>query len=551
MLDRSRLSRRSFMQRSAAVAAGAAMAGWSGTHTGKVARAGSIWNPVYEDIQEATIADLQAQMTDGSLTAQHLTGMYLARIAQLDQDGPRLNSVMMTNPDALNIAINLDRERAEGNVRGPLHGIPVLLKDNIDTADQMPNTGGSIALANNFRTQDATIAARLREAGAIVLGKTNLSEWANFRSTQSSSGWSGAGRQTKNPYVLTHNPCGSSSGSGAAASANFAAAAIGTETDGSIVCPANANGLVGIKPTVGLTSRAGVIPIAHSQDTIGPLARTVADAAAVLSAIAGPDPRDAMTAAGADQVQADYTEFLDPDALNGARIGVPRTGGMWGYSPEADGIVEAAIQAMRDMGATVIDPADIPTADQMASSNAEFTVLLYEFKADLNAYLATVGPDVPVRSLADLIEFNTANWEIEMPYFGQEIFEMAVDLGGLDDPTYLAALAESHTLSREQGLDAVLDQYDLDALVAPTGSPAWPTDVLNGDHFLGASSGPAAMAGYPLVSVPAGDSFGLPVNLTFMGRTWSEPTLIALAYAFEQGTMHRRAPRMLPSLDLP
>ncbi len=341
MSGRTRLSRRSFMQRSAAVAAGAAMTGWSGSVAGRVAMAGSVWNPVHEDIQEATIADLQARMTDGSLDAQHLTGMYLARIAQLDQDGPRLNSVIMTNPDALRIAIELDRERAAGTVRGPLHGIPILLKDNIDTADAMPNTAGSIALANNYRSQDATIAARLRDAGAIVLGKTNLSEWANFRSTQSSSGWSGVGRQTKNPYVLTHNPCGSSSGSGAAASANFAAAAIGTETDGSIVCPATANGVVGIKPTVGLTSRAGVIPIAHSQDTVGPLARTVADAAAVLSAIAGPDPRDPMTAASAAQVKSDYTAFLDPEALDGARIGVPRTGGMWGYSPEADGIVEA------------------------------------------------------------------------------------------------------------------------------------------------------------------------------------------------------------------
>jgi len=551
MSGRTRLSRRSFMQRSAAVAAGAAMTGWSGSVAGRVAMAGSVWNPVHEDIQEATIADLQARMTDGSLDAQHLTGMYLARIAQLDQDGPRLNSVIMTNPDALRIAIELDRERAAGTVRGPLHGIPILLKDNIDTADAMPNTAGSIALANNYRSQDATIAARLRDAGAIVLGKTNLSEWANFRSTQSSSGWSGVGRQTKNPYVLTHNPCGSSSGSGAAASANFAAAAIGTETDGSIVCPATANGVVGIKPTVGLTSRAGVIPIAHSQDTVGPLARTVADAAAVLSAIAGPDPRDPMTAASAAQVKSDYTAFLDPEALDGARIGVPRTGGMWGYSPEADGIVEAAIQAMRDMGATIVDPANIPSMEQIGASSAEFTVLLYEFKADLNAYLATVGADVPVRSLADLIDYNAANWQVEMPYFGQEIFEMAADLGGLNDPVYLAALAESHMLSRAQGLDAVLDQYDLDALVAPTGSPAWPTDVLNGDHFLGASSSPAAMAGYPLVSVPAGDSFGLPVNVTFMGRAYSEPALIALAYAFEQGTMHRTAPRMLPSLDLP
>ena len=546
-----RLNRRSFMQRAALAAAGTAMAGMTPALAPRTARAVSVWNPVYEDIQEMTIAQMRDAMTAGTLTSQQLTGMYVARILQLDQDGPRVNSVIRVNPDAVSSAGDLDRERAAGNVRGPLHGIPILLKDNIDTADGMPNTAGSIALANNFPAQDATVAARLRAAGAVILGKANLSEWANFRSTQSSSGWSGVGRQTKNPYVLTHNPCGSSSGSGAAVSANFAAATLGTETDGSIVCPATANGVVGIKPTVGLTSRAGVIPISRSQDTVGPLARTVADAAAVLSALAGPDPRDPMTAASAGNVSDDYTQYLNKNGLAGARIGVPRTGGYWGYSPEADAIVEAAIAAMRDQGAEIIDPANIPTAEQIASDPSEFTVLLYEFKSDLNAYLATVGPQVPVRTLADLIDFNNANASVEMPYFGQEIFIMAEALGPLTEQAYIDALTTSRSLSRAQGIDAVMDQYNLDALVAPTGSPAWPTDLINGDHFLGASSSPAAMAGYPLVSVPAGYSYGLPVGVTFMGRAWSEPTLIKLAYAFEQATMHRVAPKMLPTLDLP
>jgi amidase len=552
MFSGGRLSRRTFMQRSAMAAAGTAAIGLV-TPVAASAAASSLseWTPVYEDIQEMTIADMLAAMEDGSLTSRALTGMYLARIRQLDQDGPKLNSVIMTNPDAVDIAAAMDAERAAGNVRGPLHGIPILLKDNIDTADKMPNTGGSVALANNYRSEDSTVAKRLRDAGAVILGKTNLSEWANFRSSQSSSGWSGVGRQTNNPYVLTHNPCGSSSGSGAAVSANFAAAALGTETDGSIVCPATNNGVVGIKPTVGLTSRAGVIPIAHSQDTVGPLARTVADAAAVLSALVGVDARDPMTADSAGKFETDYLEYLDEDGLKGKRIGVPRKGGMWGYSPETDAIAEAAIARMRELGAEIIDPADLPSVDEFSGDTSEFTVLLYEFKADLNAYLATCNSDVAVHSLAELIAFNEAHADVEMPYFGQEIFYQAADLGPLTDQDYLDALETSHRISRTEGIDAVMDQHNLDALVAPTGSPAWPTDLINGDHFLGASSTPAAMAGYPLISVPAGYSFGLPVGITFMGRAWSEPTLIAMAYAFEQGTKHRTAPKMLPSLDLP
>jgi amidase len=457
----------------------------------------------------------------------------------------------MVNPDAIHIAQQMDDERAGGSVRGPLHGIPIILKDNIDTHDEMPNTAGSWALIHNYPTRDSTIAAKLRAAGAVIIGKANLSEWANFRGNNSSSGWSGVGRQTKNPYVLTHNPCGSSSGTGSAVSASFAAVGIGTETDGSIVCPSSLNALVGIKPTVGLTSRAGVIPISHSQDTVGPMARTVADAAAVLGAIAGPDPRDPMTADSEGNYVTDYTQYLDSNGLVGARIGVPRTGGYWGYSAEADAICEAAIQALRELGAEIVDPANIPTADEIAMSPAEFNVLLYEFQPDLNAYLATCPPEVTSRTLADLIEFNRAHADVEMPYFGQELFEIAAAMGPLTDPAYIASLEESHRLSRTEGIDAVMDELGLDALIAPTGSPSWPIDLINGDHFMGASSSPAAMAGYPLVTVPAGYSWGLPVGLTFMGRAWSEGTLIKLAYAFEQGTKHRYAPKFLRSLELP
>jgi len=551
MLARTIMTRRTLLQRSAIAAAGTAMAGIAGVSTAQSAGASDAWNPVHRGIEEATIADVQAAMEAGTLTARQLVGMYLERIAAYDQSGPMLRSVVNIDAAAsLHAASMLDAERAASGPRGPLHGIPVLLKDNIDVTG-MPNTGGSVALANNYPLQDATVAAKLREAGAIILGKTNLSEWANFRSTQSSSGWSGYGRQTKNPYYLNYNPCGSSSGSGTATSANLAMVSLGTETDGSIVCPSSLTGLVGIKPTVGLTSRAGVIPISHTQDTIGPMARTVADAAAVLGALTGVDPRDAATERSAGNSQTDYLQYLDANALAGARIGVPRTGGYWGYSPEADAICEAAIATMRELGAEIIDPADIPTAEQIATDPAEFTVLLYEFEPDLNAYLATMPPDVPYRTLADLIAFNNEHAHIEMPYFGQEIFEMAHNIGSLTDAAYLDALETSQRIAGVEGIDAVMDQYDLDALVAPTGSPAWPTDLINGDHFLGASSSPAAMAGYPLVTLPAGYSYGLPVGLTLMGRAWSEPTLIALAYAFEQATHHRQVPAMLANRELP
>ncbi len=501
----------------------------------------------FAELEEVTIERLQAEMSTGKMTAHQLTEMCIARIEALDWQGPEIRSVIEVNPDALEIADTLDRERVERGARSPLHGIPILLKDNIDTADRMHTTAGSLALLNARPANDAFVAERLRRAGAILLGKANMSEWANFRSTHSSSGWSARGGQALNPYALDRSPCGSSSGSATAVAANLAPVALGTETDGSILCPASVNGVVGIKPTVGLTSRAGVIPIAHSQDTVGPFARTVADAALVLGAITGVDASDPATGASARRSFTDYTPFLDPHALRGARIGISREV-YFGYSEKADRIAEEAITVLRGLGAVIVDPANIPTAKDMQDSESEMTVLLYEFKANINAYFASLGHDAPVRTLNDLIAFNVAHAAEEMPYFGQELFEKAQEKGLLTDPAYLAALEESRRLSRQRGIDAVMDEHQIDALVMPSGSPAWKIDLITGDHHTGGSSQPAALAGYPAITVPAGDVYGLPVGLTFMGRAFSEPKLIGLAYAYEQASRLRQAPRFRRSV---
>ncbi len=496
------------------------------------------------ELEEATIAQLQAEMNAGTHTARSLAEAYLGRIDAIDGG---MRSVIEVNPDAVAIAVALDAERKAKGPRGPLHGIPVVVKDNIATADRMATTAGSLALVGAKAPRDSFVAERLRAAGAVILGKTNLSEWANFRSSKSSSGWSGRGGQCRNPYALDRSPCGSSSGTGAAVSANLAAVGVGTETDGSIVCPSAINSLVGIKPTVGLVSRSGIVPISHTQDTAGPMARTVADAAALLGALAGVDPRDAATAGGRGKAAADYTSFLDPNGLEGARIGVARAK-FFGYSSETDALAEAALVAMKRLGAVIVDPADIPHAGDF--DDAEFEVLLYEFKADLNAYLAEWAPGAPVRTLADVIAFNEQHRDREMPYFGQDTMEKAEKKGPLTEKAYLKALKTCRALSRAKGLDAVMTTHRLDAIVAPTGGPPWTIDLVNGDHFLGASSTPAAVSGYPSVTVPAGYVFGLPVGLSFIGRAWSEGTLIRLAYAFEQGTKLRRPPRLLATADL-
>jgi len=496
------------------------------------------------ELEEATIAQLQAEMNAGTHTARSLAEAYLGRIEAIDGG---MRSVIEVNPDAVAIAVALDAERKAKGPRGPLHGIPVVVKDNIATADRMATTAGSLALVGAKAPRDSFVAERLRAAGAVILGKTNLSEWANFRSSKSSSGWSGRGGQCRNPYALDRSPCGSSSGTGAAVSANLAAVGVGTETDGSIVCPSAINSLVGIKPTVGLVSRSGIVPISHTQDTAGPMARTVAGAAALLGALAGVDPRDAATAVGRGKAAADYTEFLDPNGLKGARIGVARAK-FFGYSSETDALAEAALVAMKRLGAVIVDPADIPHAGEF--DDAEFEVLLYEFKADLNAYLAEWAPGAPVRTLADVIAFNEQHRDREMPYFGQDTMEKAEKKGPLTEKAYLKALKTCRALSRAKGLDAVMTTHRLDAIVAPTGGPPWTIDLVNGDHFLGASSTPAAVSGYPSITVPAGYVFGLPVGMSFIGRAWSEGTLIRLAYAFEQGTKLRRPPRLLATADL-
>jgi amidase len=499
--------------------------------------------PEGDGVTDASVAELRALFDRGALTAVAAAQRFLERIDRLDKHGPAINAVIELNPEALPIAAALDAELKTGHRRGPLHGVPVLIKDNIDTADQMKTSAGSLALARSTPPRDAFIVERLRAAGAVILGKTNLSEWANFRSTRSTSGWSARGGLTRNPHVLDRNTSGSSSGTAAALAAGFATLGVGTETDGSIISPSSLCGIVGIKPTMGLCARSGIIPLAPSQDTPGPMARTVADAAALLSALAGVDARDPATQDGRRQAQDDYTAFLDARGLAGARLGVPRN--LAGFHPEVDRALDAAILALRDAGAVVVDQLTLPTAQKF--DDAELEVMLYEFKASINSYLASLGPASAVKTLTDLIAFNQAEHDREMPWFGQELFERAQKKGPLGEPAYRAARARCLRMARREGLDRLLDPHRLDAIIAPSNQPAWITDLLNGDHFTGGNTAFAAVAGYPSLTVPMGFTHALPLGLSFIGRPWNEGTLIKLAYAFEQHTRARRAPRFLPT----
>lgn len=497
------------------------------------------------DLVEATVVQLQAAMTSGRLSARSLAAHYLKRIAAIDKAGPHLNAIIEINPDALQIADTLDRERREKGPRGPLHGIPVLIKDNIATADRMSTTAGSLALYGIRPPHDSHVAAQLRAAGALILGKTNLSEWANMRSPRSTSGWSGRGGLTRNPYALDRNCSGSSSGSAAAIAANLAALAVGSETDGSIVSPASICGLVGIKPTLGVISRNGIIPIAHSQDTAGPMARTVTDAAILLNALAGIDERDPITKDSAGKVP-DYLKYLDKDGLKGARIGVARN--FFGNNDEVDAVIERALTVLKAQGAVLIDPVEVPNVAKYVDSEME--VLLYEFKADLQAYLAEFASASSISNMSDVIAFNDRHHDRELQFFGQEFLQRANAKGDLDSKAYLDALANNQRYARAEGIDQVMKEHQLDALVAPTGGPAWLNDFINGDHAGAGFSTPAAVAGYPHITVPAGMLHGLPIGLSFVGAAYAEPTLIRLAYAYEQATRLRQAPRYPRSVSL-
>ena len=499
---------------------------------------------IADALDDLTIASAQAEIAAGRLTSRALTEHYLMRIRTLDADGPRVNSVIEINPDALALADAADAERASGKVFGPLHGMPILLKDNIDTGDRMSTSAGSLALAENRARKDAGVAARLRTSGAVILGKTNLSEWANFRSTHSSSGWSARGGQTRNPHVLDRSPCGSSSGSGAAVAADFCIAAVGTETDGSVICPSSLNGVVGLKPTVGLVSRTGIIPISASQDTAGPMARTVRDAALLLNGMVGRDPSDAAMRGAPASLPADYTRTLDVDGLKGMRIGIARN--YFGFDARVDAVMEEAIRVMRDRGAVIVDGASVPNADKYGAE--ENDVLQYEFKAGLNAYLAALPASIPVHSLAELILWNEKNRDRELQWFGQEIFTASQKRGPLSSPAYRAARETCVRLSRREGIDFVLRRTRCDLLIGPTGGPAWAIDLVTGDHFAGGVSSAPAVAGYPHLTIPAGKIAGLPIGLSFFGSAWSEPQLFRAAFAFEQATSHRARPAFLPTV---
>jgi amidase len=536
------MKRRAFITSTALAGSAFSVAGlsscsWSERKTGKEESAA---NMAEFELNEATIAGLQARMASGELTSAAICSMYLDRISGVDS---LLRSVIELNPDAMEIAKQMDDERKSGNVRGPLHGIPIMIKDNIDTADKMMTTAGSLALSGNIAGSDAPIIARLRTAGAVLLGKTNLSEWANFRSTRSSSGWSGRGGQVRNPWCLDRSPCGSSSGTGAAVAANLCTIGIGTETNGSIVCPSGVNGVVGIKPTLGLWSRRGIIPIAHSQDTAGPMCRNVSDAATLLGALAGFDDADAETHVPRGTIYSDYTQFLDAGGLKGARIGIARE--MLGFHPEIDKLFDQAVEMLKTGGAEVID--NITFQNRRNWGGPSYQVLLYEFKADLNKYL-NEHPAAPVRSMEEIIAFNEANADKEMPWFGQEIFKSAQEKGDLSTKEYQEALADSKRFTQKDGIDAVMEEHRLDAIIAATNGPAWNIDWVNGDHFSGGSSSPAAISGYPNITVPMGYVNGLPAGISFFGKAWSEPVLIRLAYAYEQASKHRMSPGFLSSL---